>query len=45
MLLSGADVANLMGGTGRDRLDGGTGDDIILVGTTTLADIYALFAT
>jgi hypothetical protein len=24
-------------------LDGGAGDDVILIGTTTLADIYALF--
>jgi Ca2+-binding RTX toxin-like protein len=35
----------LIGGGGSDTLSGGTGDDIILVGTTTLADIYALFAT
>jgi Ca2+-binding RTX toxin-like protein len=34
-----------MGGAGADNLSGGDGDDIILVGTTTLADIYALFAT
>jgi hypothetical protein len=34
-----------MGGVGADNLSGGTGDDIILVGTTTLADISAVFAT
>ena len=44
-LIGGAGNDTLMGGTGTDNLSGGTGDDIILVGTTTLADIYALFAT
>ncbi|MFM7688312.1 MAG: hypothetical protein ACKPAC_02455, partial [Alphaproteobacteria bacterium] len=44
----------LTGGTGNDMLIGnglannfigGAGDDVILAGTTTLADINALFAT
>ncbi|MFM7414821.1 MAG: hypothetical protein ACKO51_03355, partial [Alphaproteobacteria bacterium] len=44
----------LTGGAGNDMLignglannfNGGAGDDVILAGTTTLADIYALFAT
>ena len=44
-LSGGAGNDTLMGGAGADNLSGGAGDDIILVGTTTLADIYALFAT
>ncbi|MFN7305526.1 MAG: calcium-binding protein, partial [Acetobacteraceae bacterium] len=44
-LSGGAGNDTLMGGTGADNLSGGTGDDIILAGTTTLADLYALFAT
>jgi Ca2+-binding RTX toxin-like protein len=44
-LMGGGGNDTLMGGAGADNLSGGTGDDIILVGTTTLADIYALFAT
>ena len=44
-LTGGAGNDTLMGGAAADNLSGGAGDDIILVGTTTLADIYALFAT
>ena len=44
-LTGGAGNDTLIGGGGSDTLSGGAGDDIILVGTTTLADIYALFAT
>ncbi|MCA3424319.1 MAG: hypothetical protein INF81_15310 [Roseomonas sp.] len=43
-LIGGAGNDTLMGGAG-DNLSGGAGDDIILVGTTTLADITALFST
>jgi Ca2+-binding RTX toxin-like protein len=35
----------LIGGGAGDHLSGGAGDDVILTGTTALADIYALFAT
>ncbi|MCA3358932.1 MAG: hypothetical protein ING02_13135, partial [Roseomonas sp.] len=44
----------ITGGAGNDMLignglantfNGGAGNDVILTGTTTLADIYALFAT
>ena len=41
-LLGGAGNDTLMGGVG-DNLSGGAGDDVILIGTTTLADIHALF--
>jgi Ca2+-binding RTX toxin-like protein len=34
-----------MGGIGADNLSGGAGDDVILIGNTTLADIMALFAS
>jgi hypothetical protein len=44
-LTGGAGNDLIIGGGGRDTLDGGAGDDVILIGTTTLADIYALFAT
>jgi Ca2+-binding RTX toxin-like protein len=44
LLMGGAGNDTLIGGAGNDTLMGGAGDDIILVGTTTLADIYALFA-
>ena len=51
-----ADVSGITitGGAGNDRLignglannfNGGAGDDVILAGSATLADIYALFAT
>jgi Ca2+-binding RTX toxin-like protein len=51
-----SDVAGITitGGAGNDMLignglannfNGGAGDDVILAGSTTLADIYALFAT
>ena len=43
-LLGGAGNDTLIGGDG-DTLSGDAGDDVILIGTTTLADIYALFAT
>ncbi len=42
-LTGGAGNDTLIGSGGADSLSGGAGDDIILVGTTTLADIYALF--
>ena len=44
VLIGGAGNDTLMGGAG-DNLSGGAGDDIILIGTTTLADITALFST
>lgn len=44
-LTGGAGNDTLMGGGGADTLSGGAGDDVILMGTTTLADIYALFGT
>jgi Ca2+-binding RTX toxin-like protein len=43
-LTGGAGNDTLIGGAG-DNLSGGAGDDIILIGTTTLADITALFGT
>jgi Ca2+-binding RTX toxin-like protein len=53
-IASGISGITLTGGAGNDMLMGnglantfvgGAGDDVILVGTVTLADIYALFAT
>jgi Ca2+-binding RTX toxin-like protein len=42
LLIGGAGNDTLIGGVG-DNLSGGEGDDVILTGTTALADIYALF--
>jgi Ca2+-binding RTX toxin-like protein len=44
-LTGGAGNDTLIGGGGADTLSGGAGDDVILMGTTTLADLYALFGT
>jgi Ca2+-binding RTX toxin-like protein len=53
-IAAGISGITLTGGAGNDMLIGnglantfmgGAGDDVILVGTVTLADIYALFAT
>jgi Ca2+-binding RTX toxin-like protein len=44
-LMGNAGNDTLIGGGAGDHLSGGAGDDVILTGTTTLADIYALFAT
>ena len=47
-------AVTIAGGAGNDRLignglannfNGGAGDDVILTGSATLAEIYALFAT
>ena len=43
MLIGGAGNDTLMGDAGDGSFSGGAGDDVILIGTTTLADIYALF--
>ena len=40
----GAGDDTLLGGAGTDYLLGGVGNDVLLVGTTSLADVYALFA-
>jgi len=42
-LMGGGGEDTLMGGAGTNNLSGGAGDDVILTGTTTLADIYVLF--
>jgi Ca2+-binding RTX toxin-like protein len=44
-LTGGAGNDTLIGNGGADSLSGGAGDDVILVGTTTLADITALFSS
>jgi len=53
-IADGVSSITLTGGAGNDMLmgnglannfNGGAGDDVILVGSVTLADIYALFAT
>ncbi|MBJ7250037.1 MAG: M10 family metallopeptidase C-terminal domain-containing protein [Acetobacteraceae bacterium] len=41
----GAGDDTLLGGAGTDYLSGGEGNDVILAGTTSLADVYALFAS
>ena len=52
-IASGISGITITGGAGNDMLvgnglantfNGGAGDDVILVGNVTLADIYALFA-
>ena len=40
----GAGNDTLLGGTGTDYFLGGAGDDVIIAGTTSLPEIYALFA-
>jgi len=44
-LTGGAGNDMLMGNGLANNFNGGAGDDVILAGSTTLADIYALFAT
>jgi Ca2+-binding RTX toxin-like protein len=53
-IAAGVSSITVAGGAGNDRLignglannfNGGAGDDVILAGSATLADIYALFAT
>ncbi|MFM7302117.1 MAG: calcium-binding protein, partial [Alphaproteobacteria bacterium] len=44
LIFGGAGNDTLIGGAG-DNLSGSVGDDIVLIGTTTLADITALFGT
>ena len=53
-IAAGVTGITLTGGAGNDMLignglannmNGGAGDDVILVGNVTLADIYALFAS
>jgi Ca2+-binding RTX toxin-like protein len=53
-ITAGISGITIMGGAGNDILignglannfNGGAGDDVILAGNVTLADIYALFAT
>jgi serralysin len=44
MLDGGAGDDTLLGGAGTDYLLGGVGNDVLLAGTTSLADVYALFA-
>ena len=41
----GAGDDTLLGGAGTDYLLGGVGNDVLLVGNTSLADVYALFAS